>query len=62
MSEIRKQTSKELEKKILDSGGRVASTVSGKTTILVHKDDADKSGSKYKKANELKIKIMSKIS
>lgn len=50
----------DLEKKITENGGKVTGSVSKKTTILVHSDTIDKNSSKFIKASELKIKIMSK--
>jgi DNA ligase (NAD+) len=49
----------DLEKCIKKMGGKVSSTVSGNTTILVHKDDADQSVSKFQKAKEKGTKIIS---
>lgn len=51
---------KNLEKLVEKNMGKVSSAVSGKTTLLVHGDDSDKSSSKYMKAKSLNIKIMSK--
>lgn len=48
---------KEWENKIETDGGKVTSSVSKNTTLVVY---GDNSGSKYKKAEELKIKLMSK--
>jgi DNA ligase (NAD+) len=48
----------ELEKFIISNGGKIGSSVSSKTTILVHADDADTSTSKFVKASELNVKIM----
>jgi len=48
-----------LEKCIKKMGGKVTSTVTGNTTILVHKDGADKSSSKFQKAEEKGTKILS---
>lgn len=50
---------KSLEKMIKSNGGKVTTSVSSNTTILVHADNADKSSSKFTKALKLKIKIMS---
>ena len=48
-----------LEKLIIDNGGKVSTTVSSNTTILIHKDGADKSSSKFTKAEKIGTKIMS---
>lgn len=50
---------KELQEMIENSGGRVSSAVSGKTSIVVAIDPNEKS-SKIKKAKELNIEILSK--
>ena len=47
---------KELEKEIISQGGKISSTVTSNTTLLIVKDIQSKS-SKIKKAKELKIKI-----
>jgi NAD-dependent DNA ligase len=51
---------KDLEKTIIDLGGKVAGSVSSKTFILICKDDADKSSSKLKKATDIGVKVMTK--
>lgn len=48
-----------LEKIIKLNGGKVSTSVSSNTTILVHADNADTSSSKFTKALKLKTKIMS---
>ena len=48
-----------LEKIIKSKGGKVSTSVSSNTTIVVHSDNPDTSSSKYKKAIELNIKLMS---
>ena len=50
---------KELEKKIENEGGKITSSVSKNTTILITADDDDCSSSKCVKAKELKINIIS---
>lgn len=50
---------KELEKNIKANGGKVSTSVSSNTTILVHADSADKSSSKFTKATKLGTKLMS---
>lgn len=50
---------KDLERKIEDNGGKISSSVSKNTTLLIHADDDDKSSSKYKKAKSLNIKTIS---
>ena len=50
---------KELEELIKDKGGKVTTSVSKNTNLLVV-DDIDTSSSKYKKASELGIKIIQK--
>jgi NAD-dependent DNA ligase len=49
---------KELERNIEDNGGKVTTSVSKNTTILIHADDDDKNSSKYKKAVLFEIKTM----
>ena len=53
---------KELEQKIVESGGQVKTSVSSNTTILVCKDDSVKNGNsgKIKDAKKKNIKIMTK--
>jgi DNA ligase (NAD+) len=51
---------KEFEKFIVENGGKVSTSVSSNTTILIHADGADTSSSKFTKAKELKITIMDK--
>lgn len=47
-----------LEEVIVTGGGKVATSVSGKTTIVIHKDGADKTTGKLQKATELGIQVM----
>jgi DNA ligase (NAD+) len=49
---------KDLEVYIENSGGKVSSSVSKNTDIVIHSDNPDTSNSKYEKAKELKIKLM----
>jgi NAD-dependent DNA ligase len=51
---------KELENFIIDNGGKVTTSVSKNTAILVCKDDADTSTVKFQKAESLGIKILTK--
>lgn len=51
---------KDLEKFIVNNGGKVSTSVSGNTYILIHADNADKSSSKFAKATKSGTKIMSK--
>lgn len=51
----------DLEKKVEDNGGKINSSVSGNTDIVVYADtDVAKDSSKYKKAEELGTKMMTK--
>jgi len=50
---------KDLELYIENSGGKVSSSVSKNTNIVIHSDNPDTSNSKYEKAKELKIKLIS---
>lgn len=50
---------KELENLIEKSGGKVSSSVSKNTNIVVHSDNPDTTNNKYVKATELKIKLIS---
>ena len=50
---------KDLELYIENSGGKVSSSVSKNTDIVIHSDNPDTSNSKYEKAKELKIKLIS---
>uniref|UniRef100_A0A6C0EAL8 DNA ligase (NAD(+)) n=1 Tax=viral metagenome TaxID=1070528 RepID=A0A6C0EAL8_9ZZZZ len=50
----------ELQKFIEDNGGKVSTSVSSNTTILIHADNADTSTSKFKKATDLGTKLYSK--
>ena len=50
---------KEWHETIEKNGGKVSSSVSKNTSILIH-NDGDKSSSSYAKAKELNVKIMSK--
>jgi NAD-dependent DNA ligase len=47
----------DLEKQIVDGGGVIGSSISGKTTILIAKDPSENS-SKLNKARELGIEII----
>ena len=49
---------KEIEKFIKKNGGKVTTSVSKNTTIVVHADGADPSKNKLKKASELGIKLI----
>jgi len=51
---------KDMEEKVEELGGKVSSSVSSNTTIVVHKDDADMNSAKIKKAQELNIKLIKK--
>ena len=51
---------KHLEEYIVKNGGKVTTSVSKNTTVLIHADDADTSSSKFKKAEDVGVKIMSK--
>lgn len=50
---------KDLELYIENSGGKISSSVSKNTDIVIHSDNPDTSNSKYEKAKELKIKLIS---
>jgi NAD-dependent DNA ligase len=50
---------KELHELIENNGGKVSSSVSKNTNIVIHSDVPDTTNSKYKKALELNIKLMS---
>lgn len=50
----------DMEEFIIKNGGKVSSSVSSKTFMLVYKDDSSKDSSKYKNAEKYSIKIMSK--
>lgn len=50
---------KDLEDFITANGGKVSSSVSKNTSILIHADNADKSKSKFKKALDLKVELIS---
>jgi NAD-dependent DNA ligase len=50
---------KELQELIENNGGKVSSSVSKNTDIVIHAEDPDTENSKYKKAKELNIKLMS---
>lgn len=52
-------TDKEIEKFIIDNGGLIKNTVNSKTNLLISKNNSSNS-SKYIKALEEKVKIMSK--
>lgn len=49
---------KDLEEFITSNGGKVSSSVSKNTSILIHADSADKSSSKFKKALDLKVELI----
>jgi DNA ligase (NAD+) len=51
---------KNLEKFIVDNGGKISSAVSSNTFMLIHADDADTNSSKFSKAKEKEIKIIKK--
>lgn len=51
---------KDMEEKVEDLGGKVSSSVSSNTTIVVHKDDADMNSAKIKKAQQLGVKVIKK--
>ena len=51
---------KDLEKQIIKLGGKVVGSVSTKTFILVCKDDADITSSKFKQASNIGVKVMTK--
>ncbi len=50
----------ELEQFVNKNGGKISSSVSSKTFMLVYKDDNSKDSSKYKNAEKYEIQIMSK--
>jgi len=50
---------KELEDFITSNGGKVSTSVSKNTSILIHADNADKSSSKFKKALDFKVELIS---
>jgi NAD-dependent DNA ligase len=50
---------KQLEELIENSGGKVSTSVSKKTSIVIHSDNPDTSNNKYEKAVELDVKLMS---
>ena len=50
---------KELEELIENSGGKVSTSVSKKTSIVIHSDNPDTNNNKYEKAVELNVKLMS---
>ncbi len=49
---------KDLQELIENNGGKVSSSVSKKTNIVIHAEVPDTTNSKYEKAKELKIKLM----
>jgi NAD-dependent DNA ligase len=49
-----------MEEFVTKNGGKVSTSVSSKTYLLVHADDVDKSSNKYESAVKYEIKIMSK--
>lgn len=51
---------KELEKYIVENGGIVEDTFKKTCTYLIHDDNADKSSSKFEKAEKANVKIISK--
>ena len=51
---------KDLEKLIKEYGGKVSTSVSKNTNILIYKDDGETGSSKFKKAEEVGTKIMSR--
>ena len=51
---------KDLEKNIISNGGKINSSVTSKTHMVIYADDIDKSTSKFLKATELEIAMMSK--
>jgi DNA ligase (NAD+) len=51
---------KNLEKFILDNGGKISESISGNTFMLVYADDADTGSSKFVKAKEKEVKIIKK--
>ncbi len=51
---------KDLEDFITENGGKVSSSVSKNTSILIHADDTDEASSKLTKAKEIGVKTMSK--
>jgi DNA ligase (NAD+) len=51
---------KDMEKFIIDNGGKTSSSVSGNTYMLIHADDADINSSKFVKAKEKGTKIIKK--
>ncbi len=50
---------KQLEELIENSGGKVSTSVSKKTSIVIHSDNPDTNNNKYEKAIELDVKLMS---
>lgn len=51
---------KSVEEFVVSNGGKISTSVSSKTYLLVHSDDVDKSSNKYKNAEKYKINIMNK--
>lgn len=49
---------KDVEKYIVENGGKVSTSVSSKTSFLIHSDDADTSTNKFVKAKEAGTKII----
>ena len=47
-----------ITKYITDNGGKIGSSVSKNTTMLIHADDADTTTNKFTKATELGVKLM----
>ena len=51
---------KELENFIINKGGKMSSSVSGNTYMVIYANDADTSSSKFVKAKEKNIKMIKK--
>ena len=50
---------KKLEEFITNNGGKISSSVSSKTSLLIHADDVDKSSSKFKNAIKYETETIS---
>lgn len=50
---------KELQDLIESNGGKVSSSISKNTDIVIHAENPDTTNAKYEKAKELNIKLMS---
>lgn len=50
---------KELQELIENSGGKVSTSVSKKTNVVIHAETPDTTNAKYEKAKELKVKLLS---